>query len=335
MNPNKNIPRTDNPLAGFTQGTTSDSFESEELSLLSERAWLESRNRHGNRLSVHVPGMFVVNGRRGKYRAVSITGNRCELDCEHCKGTLLKTMPHAEDSRSLLRLGLEAAARGDFGLLVTGGCDEQGRLPWKGFLQAIRLLKARTDLTITVHSGQVDSETAAALKESGVDQALVDVIGDDATAREVYHLAGGVRSIQETLDALAAAELEIVPHVLYGLYYGKERGEQAALEILKQYPLNKYVVVVVVPKKGTPMSDISVPSPSRVAAFLAEARLKLPNLKASLGCARPRGHYGRALDVLAVKAGVNSLALPSDRALEEAQVRGLDVVYKETCCSLG
>jgi hypothetical protein len=279
--------------------------------------------------------MFVVNGRRGRYRAVSITGDRCELDCDHCKGTLLKTMPHATDSQALVRLGLEAADRGDFGLLVTGGCDPQGRLPWKDFLPALHSLKAGTNLTITVHSGQVDRQTAEALKDSGVDQALVDVIGDDATAREVYHLPGGVSTIRKTMDSLAEAGLEIVPHVLYGLHYGMERGEQAALEILRQYPLNKYVVVVVVPKKGTPMAEIKVPAPERVAAFIANARLRLPDLIASLGCARPRGHYSRNLDVLAVKAGINSLALPSDPALEEARSRGLEVLHKETCCSLG
>jgi len=279
--------------------------------------------------------MFVVNGRRGKYRAVSITDDRCELDCEHCKGSLLKTMPPASDSEALLSLGLEAADRGDFGLLVTGGCDAQGRLPWKDYLPAIRSLKARTNLTITVHSGQIDRETAMTLKESGVDQALVDVIGDEATAREVYHLPGGVSTIRRTMDSLASAGLEIVPHILYGLYYGLERGEGAALEMLKPYPLKTYVLVVVVPRKGTPMADIGVPPPRRVAAFLAEARLQLPHLLASLGCARPRGLYSRELDVLAVKAGINSLALPSDPALEEARSRGLEVVYKETCCSLG
>jgi lipoyl synthase len=334
VNPNESVSGADD-LMGLAHRKSPENPVSEALSPLLERAWMESRTRHGYRLTVHVPGMFIVNGHRGKYRVVSVTGGRCELDCEHCKGSLLKTMPSAPDPESLLSLGREAAARGDIGLLVTGGCDAQGRLPWKDYLPAIRSLKACTNLTITVHSGQVNEDTAVALRESGVDQALVDVIGDEATARQVYHLNGGVSTIRKTMDSLAAAGLEIVPHILYGLYYGMKRGEQAALEILKQYPLRKYVVVVVVPKKGTPMADISLPPPDRVATFLAEARRQLPDLMASLGCARPRGRYSRDLDVLAVKAGINSLALPSDPALKEAQARGLDVVYKETCCSLG
>lgn len=244
-------------------------------------------------------------------------------------------MPHALDSDSLVRFGLEAAERGDFGLLVTGGSDRQGRLPWADFIPAIARLKSETNLTITVHSGIVDKDTARALKNAGVDQALVDVIGDETTAKEVYHLEDGTRMIRRTLDSLAAARMEIVPHVLYGLYFGRPRGEMAALEILKGYPLKKYVVVVLMSAKGTPMAQVTPPPPEQVARFIANARLELPNLHASLGCARPRGRYRRDLDVLAVKAGVNSLALPSERAIQEAQERGLEVVHKEACCSLG
>jgi uncharacterized radical SAM superfamily protein len=279
--------------------------------------------------------MFVVDGRRGRYRAVSITGSRCELDCEHCKGSLLKTMAHAPTPEDLLRLGRAAAERGDHGVLVTGGCDHAGRLPWKSFLPVIERLRSETDLIITVHAGQTDRATATALKAAGVRQALVDVIGDDATARDVYHLPEGTASIRRTMESLAHAELEIVPHILFGIHYGREIGERTALEMLKDFPLKKYVVVVLMPATGTPMESVEPPPPERVAAFIAECRLELPDLTASLGCARPRGRYRRSLDPLAIKAGVNSIAIPSDRALAEAKERGLEVTFHETCCSLG
>lgn len=276
----------------------------------------------------------MVDGRRGRYRAISITASRCELDCEHCKGQLLRTMPHAPDPETLFRLGCEAQSRGDHGMLVTGGCDAAGRLPWKQFIPAIARLKSTTGLTITVHAGQTDRETARALKDAGVDQALVDVMGDDTTVREVYHLAEGTAVIRRTLDALAEAGLEIVPHILFGIHYGTEKGEKAALEILKEYRLGNYVVVVIMPFRGTPMAQVQPPPPETVAAFVALARLTLPQVRASLGCARPRGRYRRELDLLAIKAGINSLALPSEPALEEARTRGLEIVYRETCCSL-
>jgi lipoyl synthase len=305
-----------------------------EFAALLDEAWEVSRERHGRILSVHTPGMFVVNGRRGRYRAVSITGDKCSLDCDHCKGTLLRTMPHALDPQGLLRFGLEAEARGDHGILVTGGCDDEGRLPWKEFLPAIRSLKKSTTLTITVHAGQVDPDTSRSLKEAGVDQALVDVIGDEDTAREVYHLPGGTATIRKTLDSLAAAEIEIVPHILFGIHYGVQKGETAALGMLRDYPLRTYVVVVLMPARGTPMAATEPPAPELVAAFMAEARLALPDIRACLGCARPRGQYRKRLDVLAIRAGINALALPSDCGLEEAHAAGLEVVHSETCCSL-
>jgi uncharacterized radical SAM superfamily protein len=279
--------------------------------------------------------MFVQNGRRGLYRAVSITGDKCDLDCDHCRGSLLKTMPQARTPEALIRFGIAAEARGDLGMLVTGGCDGQGRLPWEDFLPAVRDLKDRTNLTITVHSGQVDRKTAVGLKEAGVDQALLDVIGDEATAKEVYHLPGGTADIVGTMESLSEAGLEIIPHILFGLNYGLEKGERHALRIIERFPVKKYIVVVLMPAGSTPMAHVRPPETRRVALFLARARLELPRLKAHLGCARPRGLYRRELDLLAIQAGVNSMALASDGALELARERGLEIVHRETCCSLG
>ncbi len=314
--------------------TNRENASNQELSSILNLAWTESRARHGSRLTAYLPGMFVVDGHRGKYRAVSITGDKCDLDCGHCKGTLLRSMEHALSPDDLKRQGQAAVARGDQGILVTGGCDRQGRLPWEQFIPAIRELKEETDLKITVHTGQIDFRTAHDLKNAGVDQALVDVIGDEGTARDVCHLSNGIESISRTLDSLAQADLEIVPHIIFGMYYGKQRGEMAALKMLREYPLNKYVVVVIVPTRGTEMAVIQPPPPEEVALFIAKARLEMPNPLASLGCARPRGVYRKSLDVLAVRAGINSIALPSHEALEEAQQKGLSIVYEETCCSL-
>src|SRR4030042_26200 len=126
-----------------------ENLNNQEFSSFFERAWPDSRARHGSRLTAYLPGMFVVDGRRGKYRAVSITGDKCDLDCGHCKGTLLRSMEHALSADDLKQQGQAAVARGDHGILVTGGCDQQGRLPWEEFIPAIRELKKRSGLTIT------------------------------------------------------------------------------------------------------------------------------------------------------------------------------------------
>ncbi len=167
-----------------------------------------------------------------------------------------------------------------------------------------------------------------------MDQALVDVIGHDSTVHEIYNLSPGTAIIRKTLESLSAAELEIVPHILFGLHYGRQKGEYSALQMLKDYPLRKYVVVVLVPMRGTAMEFIEPPAPQDVALFIASARIELPHLKASLGCARPRGYYQRVLDVLAINSGVNSMALASEPAIHEAINKGLNITYQQACCSM-
>ncbi|MCX5872521.1 MAG: radical SAM protein [Deltaproteobacteria bacterium] len=306
---------------------------SETESLFME-AWRLSRAAHGFDLTIYQPGMFVIDGRRGAYHAVSITGTQCALDCDHCGGQLLKNMRPAMKPGDLIDLALKAAGRGDQGILISGGCDEYGSLPWSDFITAIEQIKNKTNLIVTVHTGQVDIGIARAFSNAGVDQALIDVIGDDATAREIFHLKDGIAPILRSMDALFQAGLEVVPHILYGIHYGKEKGEHEALEIICKYPLRKYVVVVITPLKGTRMSFIEVPSPKSVASFIAEARLMIPEAKCSLGCARPGGKYRKELDLLALRAGINSLAIGSDHVIKEAEKLGLNVIQKSTCCSL-
>lgn len=297
-------------------------------------AWSLSRRYHGNTLSVHAPGMFVYNGLRGKYHAVSITSGKCFLNCEHCKGLLLKSMPQANSPQALLRYALEAQQRGDTGLLLTGACDGSGFLPWRIFADTIFEIKSRTKLKVSIHPGQLDIQTANILKKAGVDQALVDVIGSDRTARDVYHLKAGIVPIINTMKALSDVGLEIVPHVLVGLHYGEIVGEYEALGIIKSYPVRKYVVVVLNPLKQTPMERATPPPPEEVGKILIKARLEMPQALASLGCARPRGKYRELVDVISVKAGVNSIALASDKAVELAESMGLEVRYDSSCCSV-
>lgn len=297
-------------------------------------SWNLSRSNHGSTLTVYSPGMFVYNGIRGKYQAVSITTRNCSLSCEHCKGVLLQSMPELNSPDALLNFALNAQKRGDTGILLTGGCDENGFLPWKRFIGAILEIKKRTSLKVSIHPGQVDKKTALDLKTAGVDQALVDVIGSEKTAQDVYHLKGGVDSVLKTMDALSHAEIEMAPHIIMGLHFGEILGEYQALEIMKNYHIKKYVVVVLNPLKQTPMENVVPPPPDEIGRFLVKARREMPQSLASLGCARPRGKYRLAVDMLAVKAGVNSIALASDKAVELALNMGLEVKYESSCCSV-
>ena len=306
-----------------------------DLKQLMQQARELSWQRFGPKLKIYTPGMFVAYGERGRYPAISITAKECAQNCLHCGGKLLQTMPSATSSEELIALGQRLWREGQAGMLLSGGTDGTGRLPWTGLLPGIKELSQTTGLILTAHVGRVDAPTAMALKEAGVIQALVDVVGDDETARQVLRLSDGLDAQREALAACQEAGLELVPHLILGLYHGRMRAEEKALEIVSGLKgLKRLVHVVLMPLKGTAFAEISPVGVEEAAHFMARARLALPDIMHHLGCARPRGRYRYQLDALAVELGINALALPSDTAIAKAEELGVDISFDTTCCSL-
>jgi hypothetical protein len=300
----------------------------EMMELAREATW----SRFGKRITFYLPGMFSSNGTSGKYSAISITGPKCELQCKHCGGKLLIPMIHAPEPDLLVEKCLKLERRGDFGVLISGGCDREGRLPWDRFTEAVREVKARTGLKISVHSGFVDDFTAMRLKSAGVDQVLIDVIGDDETYREIYHLDYGISRLHSSLEALRKAQLQIVPHLVCGIFHGQIRAETDAIEIISRLDVSLLVIVSLMGFPDTRMWGIASPTAKEVARLMAQARLKMPETEISLGCARRRGNI--RLETLGIDAGVSRMALPSEAALNRAGHYGLEVEYRMTCCSV-
>ena len=65
------------------------------------------------------------------------------------------------------------------------------------------------------------------MADAGVDVAMMDVIGAQETIREVYHLDRPVADFEATLAALSATRMEVVPHIVIGLHYGRALGRDA------------------------------------------------------------------------------------------------------------
>ena len=108
--------------------------------LLFEQAFRETRANHGTEITFYLPGMIRYESRRGRYPAISLTGSRCELQCEHCKGRLLDPMIQVTEPDDLLEKAVYLEKRGAHGLLLSGGSDREGRLPWAKYGDAIREL---------------------------------------------------------------------------------------------------------------------------------------------------------------------------------------------------
>ena len=300
---------------------------------LFEQAFRKTRANHGTEITFYLPGMIRYENQRGRYPAVSVTGSLCELQCEHCKGRLLTPMIQVAEPDDLIRKAGYLQGRGALGLLLSGGSDRQGRLPWAKYMDAIRQIAETTGLFLSAHVGFPDVETCRQLKKSGLRQALLDVMGDEETASRVYHLAG-LQPVREALDSVSQSGLQLAPHIVAGLHYGRMKGEEGALQMLSRHNLAVLVVVVLTGLKGTPMAGITPPSPLEVARLIAKARLLMPGVPISLGCERPRDKQGTELEKLALRAGITRMAVWSEEALEEASSLGLSPRFQATCCSV-
>ncbi len=225
------------------------------------------------------------------------------------------------------------AENGAHGILISGGSDRRGNLPWKVFAPSIGLVARSTGLYLTAHTGFPDAEACGLLHQAGIRQALIDVMGDDETARAVYHLPS-LDPVIRSLDALSESGIPLVPHIVAGLHYGRLGAETRALEILRAYRPAALVIVILTPLPGTPMASVSSPDPLDVARLIARARLLLPDVPLSLGCERPRDRRGSIVETLALRAGINRMAVWSEEAVLEAERLGLVPRFQATCCSL-
>ena len=301
----------------------------ERLRMARELSW----THFGKQITFYLPGMISYNGLRGAYPGISITGSHCALMCDHCQAKILEPMPAALSPDELVDTCARFADRGCLGVLISGGSDRNGRLPWSRFIPAIQKVKEQTGLYISIHCGLLDLNTALALKEAGVDQALLDVVGDDETYHTVCHVDFGISRILSTLEALNRAELPMVPHVICGLYRGQMKSELKALEMIARFRIEQLVIVSLMAIRGTPFEGVYTPHATEVAEIIVEARRFMPQVRMSLGCARTRGD--EEIERMALDAGVNRMALPSDAVIERAGELGLEIRYQRTCCSVG
>lgn len=267
------------------------------------------------------------------FPTISITAGNCALKCGHCGGKVLETMYPATTPEKLLELCKKLKLGGALGCLISGGCLQDGSVPLRDFVDAIGRIKRELGLTVVVHTGIVDFDTAKALEQSGVDAALIDVIGSDESIREICNMDVTVNDYARSLEALDKANIDFVPHVIVGLHHGRLRGELHALEMISKSEPSALVIIALMPIHGTQMQDVQPPRPLDIAKVIVAARLLLPETPLALGCMRPKGKHRNETDVLAIKAGVDAIAFPTEEAIEFAKKQGYEASFSSLCCS--
>lgn len=272
---------------------------------------------------------------KSAWPAISITGADCKLQCDHCKAKILEPMIAARTPDELWRTVNEQIELGAQGMLLTGGSNHRNEVEYDAFYPTIRRIKdAHPQFRIAMHTALVDMDIARRMEDSGIDAAMMDVIGSQDTITQVYHLKRDVEDFERTLEYLVSTELKVVPHIVLGLHYGHFLGEWNALEMVRRHRPTALVLVVVMPFYAPEHRPYVTPDTREVGRFFMDARSALPDIPLLLGCARPTGRPKSEIDSYAVMAGLNGIAHPADGMVELAARMERDVRVTPACCSI-
>jgi uncharacterized radical SAM superfamily protein len=310
------------------------------LNKLQAQAFQIRKNHFGNELTFSIPGTVSYQDNRVSYQknrfvAISVTGNHCDLRCGHCKGKLLESMIPAENPETFLQIVDQLRSRGALGILVSGGANKDGEVPLERFVRAIKTVKERDpQFKVLCHTGLIRKEIAGELKEAHVDQILIDVIGDDDTIREVYHLNRSSEDYEETLIMLKEMGHRLAPHIIIGHHFGEIRGEWKALETITRVGVETIVLVIIKPLLPTAKSQMKIPRPEEVSKISAIARILNPKTPIRMGCIRPAHPWKVEMEKGLIDSGANTIAYPLQGTVDYAKAIGLETKFVEMCCSI-
>lgn len=266
---------------------------------------------------------------------ISITGKKCELHCSHCNSNLLKFMYQAPAPEMLKTTAMQLIDKGARGFLITGGCDKSGRLPLSDFVSVLCEIKARYNIKLSFHTRMVDERLARDFKDIGADLVMLDVCGSDYALKNIYKIADKtVEDEIKTLDYLEAYNIPIAPHIVLGINFGKCGEEENALNNLKGRKIERLVLVVLMPLRGTEMEGIHPPEIAQAVSFFEKARMMFPQTEINLGCARPGGLYQAELERKALELSFSAIAFPSDETIDYCIKNNYDIEYSYLCCAM-
>jgi len=273
---------------------------------------------------------------KASFPAFSITGGACALNCDHCQAKILEPMIPATKPEELERKVRDLIMLKDLGgFLLSGGSNRRNEVPYERFYPTIEKLKREfPHLRIAVHSALLDEARARRMEAAGVDVAMMDVIGAQETVRDVYHLDRPVDDFEATLAALSATSMDVVPHIVIGLHYGRLLGEENSLDIISRHKIAALILVIVSPIYAPADKPFATVPTEDVAKVFVAARQRIKNAPVQLGCIRPAGTHKMITDAYAVMAGFDGIAYPAQGTVELARAVGRAIGQEHSCCSI-
>ena len=249
-------------------------------------------------------------------RAVSMTGFLCEQLCDHCGGKALRGMETPHNAGELFEL----AKNFEENILLSGGNDYKGRVPWERFEEAITAIKKEYGLKIAMHTGVIGRGEIERIRSLGVDQILLDFILDDVVLKRNYHAPYTSGDIMSMLHDLMDSGVEPVPHLLFGME--SIESNRREIEVPSDMGIKKAILIFLVSNKKMDAESLR--------GFMRFARGEFDGVLA-IRCMR--GREKPQIDLGAVELGYDRIALPTLEARDLAIRMGYEIEERMGCCS--
>lgn len=250
---------------------------------------------------------------------ISITGEKCDLMCKHCRGVFLKNMKFALSPDEVLKAFKEAKDRGIKFVLISGGFDRSGKLPIGNLLNAVKKAKEETGLIVEMHLGLHKN-----LEEfKGIDAILLDVIGSQDTIRNYIKGDWNVEDYEFVMKEAKKFIPLVAAHVLIGVDNGKVKGEYNAIDMAVRADVDALSMLTLL-NEGCEIEDVK-----RVMKYARDNY----DGHLTLGCMRTRGSARLIIEKIAIDYGYDGIANPSNEAMTYAESLGLEVRELSACCA--
>lgn len=258
------------------------------------------------------------------WRIVSVTGSACAFNCKHCNRRILESMEDASSPIKLESQIKKSLSEGHKGIILSGGSTIRGEVPiWK--FSSI-LQKYKDKLTFIAHTGVVKSEEIAIkFKEAGIKIALLDMVGDNETIKDVLGQPFTVDDYLNSFKFLKKAGLMVVPHIIVGL--SRKGSELEALDMLKEVNPDAVIIVGLMPL----FPSFRQPEPTDMVKVMRKARDDFSS-PVMLGCARPRGKKYLEVEKFAVDYDLDGIAFPEEETINYA-LNKRQVIFNNSCCA--
>ncbi|RLE60708.1 MAG: radical SAM protein [Thermoprotei archaeon] len=262
------------------------------------------------------------------FPSISITGEKCALNCEYCEAKILKQMLSANSPKKLEKILQNLSKRGIRGALISGGFTKEGKLPVKRYLTVIKQYSRK--MVFSMHTLSVNEEEASLFRDAGIRIVDIPVSLDPIVLSKIRKLENfRVEDLRRSLyNLLESGPQHIVPHIMIGERYGKIVYEKIAIDFVSELSMKLVVFLVIYPYPGTSFYMVNPPSSNEILDILRYARKKMDS-EIALGCMRPPEVKKRVDDIALREQFIDRIVAPLSWIEKK-----YDAERYKSCCSV-